>query len=65
MTTTGPTQVAALEEGEIRTFEITPEDVGLARVKPEALKGGDAAHNARALKAVLAGEPGPIATSRC
>ena len=59
MTTTGATQVAALEEGEIRTFEITPEDVGLARVKPEALKGGDAEHNARALKAVLAGETGP------
>ena len=59
MSTTGATQVAALEEGEIRTFEITPEDVGLARVKPEALKGGDAEHNARALKAVLAGETGP------
>ncbi|NMG38509.1 anthranilate phosphoribosyltransferase [Chelativorans sp. ZYF759] len=59
MTTTGPTQVAALEEGEIRTFEITPEDVGLARVRPEALKGGDARHNARALKAVLSGEAGP------
>ena len=58
MTTTGATLVAALEEGEIRTFEISPEDVGLARAKPADLKGGDAKHNARALKSVLAGEPG-------
>jgi len=58
MTTTGATLVAALEEGDIRTFEISPEDVGLARAKPADLKGGDARHNARALKAVLAGEPG-------
>jgi len=58
MTTTGATLVAALEDGEIRTFEISPEDVGLARAKPADLKGGDARHNARALKSVLAGEPG-------
>lgn len=58
MTTTGATLVAALEDGEIRTFEISPEDVGLARAKPADLKGGDARQNARALKSVLAGEPG-------
>lgn len=56
MTTAGTTQVAALEKGKIRTFEVTPEDVGLARVRPEDLKGADAAHNAAALRAVLAGE---------
>jgi anthranilate phosphoribosyltransferase len=58
MTTTGVTQVAALEDGEVRTFEISPEDVGLPRARPEDLKGGDAEHNAEALKAVLAGEKG-------
>ena len=42
ITTSGPTAVAALENGAVRTFEITPEDVGLTRVKPEALRGGDA-----------------------
>jgi anthranilate phosphoribosyltransferase len=56
MTTTGVTQVAALENGKVRTFEVTPEEVGLARVEPQALKGADAAHNAAALRAVLAGE---------
>lgn len=55
MTTTGTTQVAALEYGEIRTFEIDPEDVGLARTSIENLRGGDAGENARALRAVLEG----------
>jgi anthranilate phosphoribosyltransferase len=59
ITTSGPTAVAALENGVVTTFEITPEDVGLARVKPNALKGGDAEANAEALKAVLQGQRGP------
>ncbi|MBZ0162428.1 MAG: anthranilate phosphoribosyltransferase [Notoacmeibacter sp.] len=56
MTTAGTTKVAALEDGEIRTFEITPEDAGLPRADMADLKGGDAAHNAEALRAVLSGE---------
>ncbi len=56
--TSGPTHVAALENGAVRAFEITPEDVGLPRVKPEALRGGDAGHNAQALTAVLKGKKG-------
>ena len=58
ITTSGPTYVAALENGAVRAFEITPEEVGLARVKPEALRGGDAAHNAQALGDVLKGKKG-------
>jgi anthranilate phosphoribosyltransferase len=57
ITTTGATSVAALENGKIRTFEITPEDVGLPRATPEALRGGDAEQNARALLDVLKGKP--------
>ena len=51
------TAVAELCEGQIRTFTIDPEDYGIARAKPEALEGGDAAHNANALRAVLSNEP--------
>jgi anthranilate phosphoribosyltransferase len=58
ITTSGPTAVAALENGTVRTFEIDPEAVGLKRVKPEALRGGDAETNAAALKRVLEGEKG-------
>ncbi|MCT8999492.1 anthranilate phosphoribosyltransferase [Chelativorans intermedius] len=56
MTTAGTTRVAALEDGEVRIFEVTPEEVGLARAEMAALKGGDGVHNARALRAVLEGE---------
>jgi anthranilate phosphoribosyltransferase len=57
VTVTGETHVAELKNGVITTFTVTPEAVGLARHPAEALKGGDAAHNARALRAVLEGEP--------
>jgi anthranilate phosphoribosyltransferase len=59
ITTSGPTTVAALENGTVRVFEINPEDVGLARAKPEALRGGDAEANATALKTVLEGKKSP------
>jgi anthranilate phosphoribosyltransferase len=59
ITTSGPTQMAALENGKVRTFEINPEDVGIARGKPEALRGGDAETNATALMGVLKGHKGP------
>lgn len=55
MSTTGTTKIVELKDGVIRAFEIAPEDVGLTRVDLAALKGGDAAYNAEALKAVLAG----------
>jgi anthranilate phosphoribosyltransferase len=60
VTTAGLTTVAALENGKIRTFEVGPEDAGLSRAKPEALRGGDAEHNARALLDVLRGKPSPF-----
>jgi len=59
ITTSGSTSVAELKGGKIRSFEVTPEDAGLKRVKPEALRGGDAEHNAKALLDVLKGKPGP------
>jgi anthranilate phosphoribosyltransferase len=55
ITTSGPTSVAALENGAIRTFEIKPEEVGIGKVKADELKGGDAKHNADALTDVLKG----------
>jgi anthranilate phosphoribosyltransferase len=57
VTLTGPTFVAALENGKIRSFEITPEDAGLPRADAAALKGGDANANAESLRGVLAGKP--------
>lgn len=59
ITTTGPTFVAELSGGKVRTFAIGPADADLKQSQPSDLKGGDAAHNAAALKSVLEGKPGP------
>ena len=58
MTLTGPTHVAELDNGQVRLFDVTPEDAGLDRAEPEALKGADAETNAAALRALLDGAPG-------
>jgi len=59
ITTTGPTYVAALRDGGVSCFELTPEQAGLPCASPADLKGGDAQTNADALRAVLAGAHGP------
>ncbi len=59
LTTTGPSLVAEWRDGAVATFEVTPEAAGLARARPEDLKGGDATCNAAALTALLDGAPGP------
>jgi anthranilate phosphoribosyltransferase len=56
ITTTGTTSVVALENGRIRSFELTPADFGVPQVTIDRLKGGDGVANAASLRAVLAGE---------
>src|SRR5712671_6822046 len=60
LTTTGPSQVAALENGTVTTFELTPEEFGLKRATLADLKGGDPAGNAATMRALLAGATGAI-----
>src|SRR5438105_3846962 len=60
ITTAGPTRVASFENGTVRAFDIAPEDFGFAKVRPDALRGGDAAENAAALLDVLKGRKGPF-----
>ncbi|MHB8717464.1 MAG: anthranilate phosphoribosyltransferase [Candidatus Dormibacteria bacterium] len=43
----------------VRPWSVDPQALGLASAPPEALRGGDAATNARLVRAVLLGEPGP------
>ncbi|MBY0613622.1 MAG: anthranilate phosphoribosyltransferase [Beijerinckiaceae bacterium] len=56
VTTTGVTHVVQYDQGAISSFDIHPHDAGLPTAKLDVLKGGDAAHNAAALKGVLAGD---------
>lgn len=52
----GISWVAELRDGEVTEFEVSPEDAGLPVHPFEAILGGDPAHNAAALRAILAGE---------
>ncbi len=52
------THVAELREGEISTYDIAPEDLGIGRHPLAALAGGDPARNAEIVHAILEGESG-------
>lgn len=60
ITTTGPTRVTELKNGNIHTFEVRPSDAGLPPATLEDLKGGDATVNAAAIRQLLVGEQGPF-----
>ena len=59
LTTTGPSRVAELKDGNVSTFDVTPEEVGLPRAAAADLKGGDPNENTAALRRLLDGESGP------
>jgi anthranilate phosphoribosyltransferase len=54
----GATHVVELSGGELRSFEVTPEEVGLERAQDGAVGAGTPDQNADVLRRVLAGEPG-------
>jgi len=56
LTTTTTSWAASLDKGKVTEIEIAPEDVGLKRTTIDKLKGGDPAHNAEAIRSVLAGQ---------
>lgn len=58
LSTTGTSQVLELRDGESRTFEVDPTELGLRLVRQDELAGGTPDENAAAARAVLAGEPG-------
>jgi len=54
----GESLVVELANGVLRSFTVTPADAGLTGAPLAALRGGDAAHNAAALSALLNGAGG-------
>jgi anthranilate phosphoribosyltransferase len=59
VSTVGPTQVSELRNGTVRTYTITPDDLGLRTTDPEQISGGKPDENAAITTAVLRGETGP------
>jgi anthranilate phosphoribosyltransferase len=59
LTTTGPSFIYRLRNGEITHAEFTPEDFGVARSRLEDLLGGDAGENVAITRSILEGAAGP------
>jgi len=59
MSTSGTTRVVEVDGPELRSYEVSPEDVGLARARPEELAGGRPEDNAATARRILEGELGP------
>jgi anthranilate phosphoribosyltransferase len=59
LSTFGETRVTELKDGEMRTYNVTPEDFGLERVAPEDIQGRTPEENAQLLVDILDGKEGP------
>ncbi len=59
LSTTGPSRVLSLKDGEISESTLTASSFGLASATAEDLIGGDPATNARIARSILAGTTGP------
>ena len=59
LSTSAPTRVVEVGGDGLRTYEVTPEEVGLARSDPEAFGAGLPEANAATTRRILAGEQGP------
>jgi anthranilate phosphoribosyltransferase len=59
MSTSGTTRVVEVDGGELHSYEVSPEDVGLPPARFEDVAGGTPADNADTARRILAGEAGP------
>jgi anthranilate phosphoribosyltransferase len=59
LSTAGTTRVVEVNGADLRTYEVTPEDVGLARSVYEDVAGGPPEANAETTRRIFAGAPGP------
>ena len=60
LTLGAPTQVWEVRQGEVRSYTVTPKEVGLPTVPAEELRGGTAEENAATLRRLFEGERGPL-----
>jgi len=60
LTTTGPSTLWVVHDGQVAQTEFSPSSLGLPAASVADLQGGDAQHNASVARAVLSGQPGPV-----
>ncbi|MEE8526870.1 MAG: anthranilate phosphoribosyltransferase [Thermoanaerobaculia bacterium] len=61
LTTTGPSRVAEVRDGTVRTYDLDPRDFDIPKAAPDDLAGGSPEDNAAIARRVLDGETGPLA----
>jgi anthranilate phosphoribosyltransferase len=59
ITITGPTRIAEVREGNVRAYEVTPEEFGMKRASIESIAGEDAVANAAIIREILSGKKSP------
>ncbi len=59
VTLTAPTKISELKDGEVETYRIIPEDLGLKRCSSDMLVGGGPEENARIIMDIFEGKTGP------
>ncbi len=59
ISTCGFTKISHVKDGDVKTFEITPEEVNLKRASIKDIEGGDTTENARIIRDILDGKQGP------
>ena len=59
ITITGITRIAEVRDGQVHSYEVTPEEFGISRAPIDAISGGDAAENAAIILGILDGAKSP------
>ncbi len=65
LTLTGSTFVAEVRDGDVHTFEVHPDRIGLMRCNASDLSGGEVEENAEITRGILAGQKDARATAAC
>lgn len=55
----GLSRISHLTNGQVNTYDLSPEELGFKRAAPETIAGGNALENARIIRTLLNGETGP------
>jgi anthranilate phosphoribosyltransferase len=59
LSTSDSTQVVEVNGNQITSYEVTPEELGLKRVDPALIQGGDPQHNAAITRDIFSGVDSP------
>lgn len=59
ITVTGPTRIAEVRDGSVRSYEVRPEEFGMKPAQLDEIAGGNAEENAGIIRDILGGEKSP------